>query len=395
MKKATKDQTKAHNRILILNIIYNQSNVSRAKIAKITGLTRATVSGIVAELISEGLVAEIGQGKSSGGKPPTLLTIDAEAREILGIDFGSDQFCGAIFNLRGEIKNRLDFQIDDQSGENALAVGFELIDKLIEMSTAPLLGIGIGSPGLLNTEEGIVYTSVNLCWKDLPLGRTISDRYHLPVYIVNDCNASALAEHSFGKKRNSKNLILVKIGRGIGAGIVLDHKLFYGDGYGAGEIGHFRVDDNGALCACGNYGCLETKISSPAIRRRAIFTATENPDSLLNEISLNLNEITMNEIAEAYRLGDPYIRGIILDVSKDLSKALSAITSALNIQHIVIAGDLSVLDETFIDLVMQNMEARILPEIMKDTTISASSMGNEIVMHGAAAIILQNELGIF
>jgi len=289
----------------------------------------------------------------------------------------------------------LDFQIDDQSGENALAVGFELIDKLIEMSTAPLLGIGIGSPGLLNTEEGIVYTSVNLCWKDLPLGRTISDRYHLPVFIVNDCNASALAEYSFGKKRNSKNLILVKIGRGIGAGIVLDHKLFYGDGYGAGEIGHFRVDDNGALCACGNYGCLETKISSPAICRRAILAATENPDSLLNEISLNLNEITMNEIAEAHRLGDPYIRGIILDVSKDLSKALSAITSALNIQHIVIAGDLSVLGETFIDLVMQNMEARILPEIMKDITISASSIGNEIVMHGAAAIILQNELGIF
>jgi len=283
VKKATKYQTKVHNRILILNIIYNQSNVSRAEIAKITGLTRATVSDIVAESIEEGLVLEKGQGQSSGGKPPTLLEVNAEAREIVGIDFASDEFRGAIFNLRGEIKKRLHFPIKGQLGEDALAIGIKLIDKLLEMSNLPVLGIGIGSPGLLNTEEGIVRTSVNLGWKDLPLGRILNDKYHLPVCIANDCNVSALAEQFFGKILNPKNLVLIKIGRGVGAGIVLDHKIFHGDGSGAGEIGHVKVDDNGELCACGNYGCLETKTSSPAIRRRAIHAASENPDSLLNK----------------------------------------------------------------------------------------------------------------
>ena len=394
MKKATKHQSKAHNRILILNIIYDRSDVSRAEIAKITGLTRGTVSDIVAELIAEGLVLENGQGKSSGGKPPTLLEVNAEAREILGIDFASDQFCGAIFNLRGEIKERLNFPIKDRSGKDALAIGFELIDRLLELSNSPVSGIGIGSPGLLNTEEGIVHASVNLGWKELPLGRIISERYHLPVCIANDCNLSALAEHSFGKIRNPKNLVLVKIGRGVGAGIVLDHKLFYGDGSGAGEIGHVKVDDNGKLCACGNYGCLETKISSTAIRRRAIYAASENPDSLLNNNTSNLDEITMEDIAEAFQRGDPHVREIILDVCKDLSKVLSIIAGVLNIQHIIIAGDLSVLNEDFIKLVAENMEASVLPAIMKDTKVTTSSMGNEIVMRGAAAMILQNELGI-
>jgi len=394
VEKATRNQTKVHNRTLILNIIYHQSDVSRAEIAKITGLTRATVSDIVAELIAEGLVLEIGQGQSSGGKPPTLLEVNIEAREIIGIDFASDEFRGAIFNLRGEIKKRLYFPIKDCTGEAALAVGFELIDKLLELSNSPVLGIGIGSPGLLDTEEGIVRTSVNLGWKDLPLGQILSDRYHLPVCIANDCNVSALAEHSFGEINNPKNLVLIKIGLGVGAGIVLDHKLFYGDGSGAGEIGHVKVDDNGELCACGNYGCLETRISSTAIRRRAIHVASKNPDSLLNNNSSKLDDISMQDIAEAFRRGDPYVREIIQDVSKDLSKALSVITSILNVQHIVIAGDLSAFGEDFLKFVTENVEASVLPAIMKDTKVTASSMGNEIVMHGAAAMILQNELGI-
>lgn len=394
VKKATKHQTKAHNRILILNIIYDQNDVSRAEIAKITGLTRATVSDIVAELIAEGLVLEIGQGQSSGGKPPTLLEVNAEAREIFGIDFASGEFCGAICNLRGEIKKSLSFPIKDRSGEDVLAIGFELIDKLFELSNVPVLGIGIGSPGLLNTKEGIVRTSVNLGWKDFPLGRILSERYHLPVCIANDCNVSALAEHSFGKIRSPKNLVLIKIGLGVGAGIVLDHKLFYGDGAGAGEIGHVKVDDNGELCACGNYGCLESKISSTAIRRRAIQVAYENPDSLLNKESSNIDDIRMEDIAEAFRQDDPYVREIIRDVSKDLSKVLSVMTSVLNIQHIVIAGDLSTFGEDFLKLVTDNMEASVLPAIMKDTKVLASSMGNEIVMRGAAAMILQKELGI-
>ena len=393
MEKATHKKTKSHNSRLILNTIYNQGEISRADIARATGLTRSTVSEIVFDLIAEGLIEEIGPGQSSGGKPPILLDINEESYDILGMDLASGEFRGAVISLRGNIEHCQCVPVEDLSGEEALTVVYELIDQLLEKAKNPVLGIGIGAPGLMNPEDGIVINAVNLDWHDLPLGQILSDRYQLPVSIANDCQVSALAECLFGG-RDVTNLVVLKIGRGVGAGIVLNRVLYHGEGFGAGEIGHVKIEEDGLLCNCGNYGCLETKISSWAIRRVARAIAQEHPDSFLYQNTAKLDAITVDEVIQAYRQGDIYVEEIVQDLAQDLTKALSFLVSVLNIEQIVIAGSVSGFGQGLVDLVDQALYGRVLAPISQKTEIAISSLGVNIVVLGGAAIMLQQELGI-
>ncbi len=393
MEKATHKKTKSHNSRLILNTIYNQGEISRADIARATGLTRSTVSEIVFDLIAGRLIEEIGPGQSSGGKPPILLGINEESYDILGMDLASGEFRGAVISLRGNIEHCQCFPVEDLSGEEALTVVYELIDQLLEKAKNPVLGIGIGAPGLMNSEDGIVINAVNLDWHDLPLGQILSDRYQLPVSIANDCQVSALAECLFGA-HDTTNLVVVKIGRGVGAGIVLNRILYHGEGFGAGEIGHVKIEEDGELCNCGNYGCLETKISSRAIRRITKMTLQEHPDSALYQKASGHDDIPLDDVIQAFRQGDPYVREIVANVAQDVSKALSFLISLLNIQQIVIAGSVSGFGQGFVDLVDQALYGRVLAPISQKTEIAISSLGVNIVVLGGAAIMLQQELGI-
>ena len=245
MQKATRQQTRAHNKRLVLRTIYQQQEISRADVARATHLTRTTVSHIVAELIDDGLIEETGRGPSEGGKPPVLLSVVAGSRNLIGVDLANSRFRGGVFDLRGNIIERVELPIADQNGELALERVTQLIDALLEASQGPILGIGIGTPGLVDARMGIVRQAVNLDWQNLPMRDLLQARYDLPVYVSNDSHAAALGEYAFGQKREIANLIVIKVGRGTSAGIVLNGRLHYGDGSGAGEIGHVRVVENG------------------------------------------------------------------------------------------------------------------------------------------------------
>jgi hypothetical protein len=246
MQKATQQQTKEHNRNLVLRTIIERDCISRAEIARITGLTRTTVSDLVAELIGAGLVNEAGIGESLGGKSPILLSLSADSRYLIGLDLAHDQFSGAVVNLRGKICHRVQQPIKTYNGDAALQVLYELIDQLVKSSCQPLAGIGVGTPGLVNTSEGMIVTAVNLDWVNLPLAHLLEVRYHLPTFVLNDCQAAAMGEYAFGKGCSAdSNLVVVNVGHGVGAGIITHGQLFTGDGGGAGEIGH--LDENGTI----------------------------------------------------------------------------------------------------------------------------------------------------
>ena len=243
MKKATQQHTKRHNRDLVLNTVFGNATVSRAEIARITGLTRTTVSQIVAGLMDEGLVREVGVGSSRGGKSPILLSVVADSRHLIGLDLAQDRFSGALVNLRGEIRQTLDLPVPSGDGDAALGAVYELLDGLIAAATRPLVGIGVGTPGLVDARHGVVVNAVNLNWRNLPLGQLLTDRYGLPASVLNDSQAAAIGEHTFGDGyRSDESLVVVNVGHGIGAGIILNGQLFHGDGGGAGEIGHVAVD---------------------------------------------------------------------------------------------------------------------------------------------------------
>ena len=394
MKKVNSQQAKVHNRLLILRTIYNNARISRADIARGTGLNRATVSDAVTELMKDGVVAEVGIGSSVAGKPPILLSMVDDARYLIGIDLAESEFRGAVINLRGKIIHRLNLAINGRDGDAALASVYGLLDKLIPLAEGPILGIGIGTPGLINTRQRVVRNAVNLDWHDLPLGDLLDERYKMPVHIANDSQAAALAEFTFGDSKNISNLIVINIGRGTGAGIVLNRQLYYGDSFGAGEFGHVAIVENGEPCRCGHYGCLETVTSSQAIVRSARAIAKNDLHSKLYRLVASPEEINMDIVSQAFEAGDDAIRTLITEVGRYLGFAAAILVGILNVNRIVIAGRVARFGQALLEPIKQEIKRRSLPGLADETVVEITTLGPDIVILGAAALLLNHELGL-
>lgn len=392
--KATRAQTKSHNKSLIFKTIYDHGQISRADVARVTHLTRPTVSSTVVELIEEGLVAEVGQGPSEGGKPPILLSVIEDSRHLIGIDLANSEFRGAVIDLRGKIIHRCALPVNDHDGEAALQLVYQLVDDLTAAVTSPLLGIGIGTPGLMNPDAGVVRKAVNLDWQDLPLRDLLAERYGLPVYIANDSQVAALGEFTFGRSQPTSSLVVVKVGRGIGAGIVIDGQLYYGDGNGAGEVGHIRVVDNGLVCRCGNTGCLETVVSSRVLINQAKEIMQQNPQSLLHRFAASPAEVNTDVILLAFAAGDPDLQRVVATMGRYLGIALANLAGILNIKQIAIAGSLARFEAGLVDPARQEMHRWVQPTQANETSVTVANLGTDIVIFGAAALLLANELAL-
>lgn len=383
-----------HNTHLVLKTIYDSLEISRADIARETGLTRPTVSDVVSDLLDTGLVEEVGYGPSTGGKPPILLSVADDSRQLVGIDLASGEFRGAVVNLRGDIRHWVSRPLDGQQGSAALDLAYDLIDDLVAAAEAPLLGIGIGTPGLMDTVNGVVRWAVNLGWRDLPLRKLLQERYDLSVYVANDCHAAALAEHTFGDGRDADNLVVIKVEHGIGSGILINGRLFYGDTFGAGEIGHVSVVENGERCRCGNVGCLETVASARAIVERARFAASDGSGPGLSRFSSDPDQITMETLCELFQNGDAAVEEIVREAGRHLGRAAASLIGVLSTRRILIAGSVTCFGDTLLDAVRDEMSRRSLGLVARETEIGLSTMGPDIVILGASALVLNYELGL-
>jgi N-acetylglucosamine repressor len=394
MKKATQQQTKEHNRNLVLQTIFENDSISRAEIARVTGLTRTTVSDIVTDLINEGLVSEIGVGSSIGGKSPILLSLVEDARYLIGVDLAHREFQGAVVNLRGKIYDKVTLPVNDRNSEDALAQVYEILDRLVSTAHQPLVGIGVGTPGLVNTREGAVVNAVNLDWKDLPLARLLQVRYHLPVYILNDSQAAAMGEYIYGKvgkgHQAESNLVVINIRHGIGAGIVVNGHLFQGDGGGAGEIGHIVVVPEGGLpCRCGNHGCLETVASEQALVKRAQLLVKQ---SAITQLPRVLQEINLNTIEKAFLMGDPLVREIVLEAGHYLGMAIASLIGTLNIQKIILtlADDMACFGKPWLEVIQETITKNTFSKQALDTQVEIGRLGGNSILLGASGLLVRN-----
>lgn len=388
LQKATHQETKQHNRDLVLKTIFEAETVSRAEIARTTRLTRTTVSGVVAGLLDEGLVREVGIGASIGGKSPILLSLIKDSRYMISVNLAYDQFCGAIVNLRGEIKDMESVPVSGRDGAQALALVYEILDRLVKKQWTPLVGIGVGTPGLINTREGMVVNAVNLDWQNLPLAQLLRDRYHMSVHIMNDSQAAAIGEYVYGGGYAAdENLVVVNIRQGIGAGILVNGRLFQGDGGGAGEIGHMVVQENGELCRCGNHGCLETLASTRAVVQRAKTLLDEFPTSLLARDPEN---ITLDSVQNAFEARDPLARRVVLDAGHYLGLSIGSLISMLNMQRFVLIGDMTRFGETWLETVRSAASSAALAKLAEGTRIEVGKLDYRGCMMGASALTLLN-----
>jgi N-acetylglucosamine repressor len=379
-EKATHRQTRTFNQQLVLRALYDDSPLSRADLARLTGLTRTSVSDLVGSLIDDGLIEEVGRGRSSGGKSPILLRVAPEGRLLIGLDLADSQFSGAVVNLRGDILRSMHLPLEGLDGEAAVELVFRLVDALRAGDRSPLLGIGIGAPGVIDTRSGTVRWSVNLEWADLPLGPLVESRYGVPVVVANDSHAAALAELTFYRRPRPNNLIVIKVGRGVGAGVILNGQLFQGDGYGAGEFGHVSPAHGGAPCRCGREGCLETRASMRAL----IDAARTVEPTITDEIGL----------AAAFHAGVTGVRQIVLDAARELGSAVGWLIGVLNVRHVLLVGPVAALGEDWLAEVRRSALSSVLGLLAQDTQIEFGHVHDDVVVLGASALLMEQQLGL-
>ena len=338
--------------------------MSRADLARMSGLTPATVSALVAELDDEGLVQDVGTRRVDAqvGKPPTMLAIRTAARDVVALDLSDPTTMrAAVSDLSGALVSQIQMPVDGADGLDAVERVKVLLHRALERTTAPILGIGVGTPGVVSPDGNVLEAS-NFGWHDLALRSELEAEFGLAVHVSNDANAAAVAEYTRGGHECS-NLAVVTIGTGVGAGFVLSGQSYLGEHAGAGEIGHLVVDADGPECRCGHRGCLETFVSLPNIAR----TVKSDVDG-----------------ADAARRTAAGRLGI----------ALAAIVAILDIDHVLLSGPRQILGDDFCEHATDELRNRCLAATARSVSVRYSTLGDDAVLLGMASLVLSQELGV-
>lgn len=363
----TAQDTRQQNLAAVLQLIFREREPSRADIARLSGLTRPTVSSLVTELIESGLVIELGTGTSAGGKPPTILGVRPEARSIVTVDLSRRPMRGAIADLTGALSGRVTDPGGPVTGTAAVDRLLGLVDDLVVASPSPVIGIGIGTPGLVDT-DGTVIEASNLGWHGLPLADRIGTAVGLPVFVANDADAAAFASIAAADDGEGRDVVALRIGQGVGAGVVLDGVLRHGAASAAGELGHVVIDVDGPACACGNAGCLETFASVPAIVRAAGRVETADPGAALARATT--------------------------DAAIALARALAPVVGLLDVERIVLDCELGDGGVALAEDLGVELRRRLLPAVARRVSIDVTDRGDELVLTGVAAIALRASMGV-
>jgi len=343
--------------------------MSRADLSRTLGLTRVTVSDLVSDLMDRGHVVELGQsGAVRPGKPAILVDINRQGLQVIGVDLSSESdLRAAVLDLDGNILERLERPVGTATGQAVVEQVLELVAETAGRATAPLLGIGVGTPGIV-TGDGVVLTAPNLGWSEVPVRELLEKHTGLPTLVSNDADAAVHADHTFGGGCDDE--ILVKIGRGVGSGVIVGGRRARGAHSAAGEIGHVTVGtDAGTLCVCGRTGCLETWMSAPSLERAlGVAAAGEDPEAAT---------------AVVYQ-----------EAGERLAIALAPVVGVLDLAEVVLSGPRHLLGGPLLDAVQQTLLARLLHQDPQPVTVRLAADPQDIVLRGAAVMVLWNQLGV-
>lgn len=372
------------NQQMILEIIHKEAPISRAKIAEVTGLTPATVSNIVKGFIEMNLVKETRRGESSGGRRPILLELNPTGAYIIGLEWGIAEVKGVMLDLNSQVIKTKNIEVTESSPEYFIDTTVEIVTAFCESVAKPerIFGVGIGMHGLVDPEKGISLYAPHFGWEDIPFKVRLSERLNLPVFVDNDVRAMAMAEKWSGYSERIDDFIFINTGIGIGAGIVLNQELYYGKDWSAGEFGHMTIVDNGHLCSCGNYGCLEALISLSRL-------VSEYNPALSSETSYwQLKEEWKNLISTAQQ-NEGKAREILLNAAKHLGTGIANLVNLFNPQAIIIGGDFISAKDLLFPVVMEQVKKKTLKVPGKNLKIVGASFEGRVGAIGAAILVLQ------
>lgn len=380
------------NRALVMRIIREEGPNSRAEIARKTGLSVPAILKIVSGLIDDGVLKEIGEGQSTGGRKPVLLDINASGAYAIGINLTPNSIRAAVVQLDFKIVKESKTQIDPKQGyDTILRQMVGLIEKVIAESgvqRSKILGIGVAHPGVMGTEAGKILIASNLSsLQNAPLGEDLEKVFHIPVILEVDARTSALAEMWLGDAAGIKNFLAVDIGVGLGSGLVLNSQIYRGANGLAGELGHMVTEADGFLCTCGKVGCLETSVAFPAIIR----DVCKNPGPVVLEFCKgDKRKISIELIIKSARQKDPSAMFAIQKSARSLGKALGNLLNFVDVSMIFINSKLTELDGYYISLVQEELSKYFLLAKEKTIPVRASALGQNSEILGAAVLVLKN-----
>jgi glucokinase-like ROK family protein len=377
----------------VLSELRKAGSCTRSELGERTALSRAVVSQRVTELVARGLIEEGEQGESSGGRAPRLLRFRAEAGSLLVADVGATAAAVAITDLGGNILDFLREPIEVAQGPDVvLGRVRELFDQLRERaddaSYAPLWGIGIGVPGPVEFSTGRpVSPPIMPGWDQFPI-RTYFADYKVPIWVDNDANLMALGEVTAGIARGHEALIYVKIGTGIGAGLIVKGRLHRGAEGCAGDVGHIQItDDPTVICRCGNVGCLEALAGGAAIARMAEAAAREGTSAILASAMADKGYLTAADVGWAATHGDQTSVEMVGRAGRLVGGMLATLVNIMNPSLIVIGGGVSLVGDLLLASIRQSVYGRSLPLATRSLTIQRSSLGPRGGVTGAAALV--------
>lgn len=381
---------------IILRQIHNQSPLSRTQLANLTNLNKSTVSNLIDELIERGLVNETGQEESLIGRPTALLQINPGAGGIIGVEFGVDFVAVILTDFIGATLWRQHQAADPTEAQDAtIDQTLNIVDEAIALAKSNglrLLGLGISTPGTVDTQEGLLISAPNLHWRNVPLGKIFSNHTSLPIYIDNDANAAALGEHLFGVARQVNSFICIYAGVGVGGGLFLNGELYRGVGGFAGEIGHctFMSETFQPPCHCGKSGCWETYANQYSVIERVRTRLEEKRNSLIPIIMAEKNSpLSFQIIVDAADAGDNEAGEALAEAGSALGIGIANLINIFNPQMIVIGGPMSIAGKYFMTALEESVKKRALDDNLANTDILLSNFGANASLIGAVSLVIQ------
>ena len=382
------------NRSAVLEIIRRESPISRTAIAARLDVSLPTVMRIIDDLIEEGLVRDQGKTEWSGGRRRALVEYNAEGFVVLGVDLGGMRIYGALPDLGGNIIAERSLEKHGTTGEDSYQRLVELIDELLAdpaLEGRPVRGIGVGAPGITRHREGVVKWAAALNWRDFPLKARLTERYQLPVTVDNDVNLAALGELWFGVGQNSRNMILIAVGAGIGAGIIIDGALYRGAHEASGEIGGMLPGREFLGKDYVDFGALESMASGTGIARRARAPEGVAPEGVApggvapgGVAPEGVAPVQAEGVFAAARLGHEWARAIVDDVVDYLAIAIANLAVSFDPEIIVLGGGVA----GSADLLIAPILERINGAIPDPPQLVVSTLGRRAAVMGAITNVL-------
>ncbi|WP_339228122.1 ROK family glucokinase [Oceanobacillus sp. FSL K6-2867] len=312
---------------------------------------------------------------------------------LLGIDIGGTSVKIGIINQQGEIQKKWEVPT------NKLNAGITIVEEvwasieqklsILHLSISSFLGVGVGAPGFIDMDTGLVYEAVNIGWKNFPLADQLKEKSGLPVFVANDANIAVLGENWTGAGNKAKNLIALTLGTGVGGGIIANGSILNGENGMAGELGHLKIEEAGYSCNCGNNGCLETIASATGIVRQAINQIANHPNSMLAEIYNKNQTITAKDIFELAESGDTIADEIVKKTADVLGQVIANLGVVINPSKVLIGGGVSKAGELLVDEIETAFRKYALPRVSNACEIKIAQLGNDAGIIGGAYLVLE------